>query len=221
MKKLLPVTIITVVLTTASALAQTSAKPAAAKTLTGVVSDSMCGAKHMAKDKSAAECTRECVKTGSDYALVVGAKVYPLKGDKAELDKYAGERATVKGTLDGNNINVQSITGAKKGTAPTAKMDHDSDRSGRNRHSLQNSAEGAKRYFSSDGRFLRNFSSLNLAMSSLTSVRTFSGSVSFWIRRATSRQSSFLGPSPSAIKGQNPFRQSQNALVYSPSNARL
>src|SRR5689334_24935983 len=112
MKKLLSVTIIAVVLTTASAFAQTSAKPAAAKTLTGVVSDSMCGAKHMAKDKSAAECTRECVKGGTDYALVVAGKVYALKGDKAEIDKYAGQRATVKGTLEGNNVNVQSITAA-------------------------------------------------------------------------------------------------------------
>jgi hypothetical protein len=74
----------------------------------------MCGAKHMAKDKSAAECTRECVKAGSDYALFVGDKIYPLKGDKTEIDKYAGQRATVKGTLDGNNINVQSITAAKR-----------------------------------------------------------------------------------------------------------
>ena len=124
MKKLSSVTIIAVVLTAVSAFAQTSAKPAAAKTLTGVVSDSMCGAKHMAKDKSAAECTRECVKGGSDYALVVAGKVYPLKGDKAEINKYAGQRATVKGTLEGNNVNVQSITAAKKAAAPASKMDH-------------------------------------------------------------------------------------------------
>ena len=125
MKKLLSVTIIAVVLTTASAFAETSAKPAAAKTLTGVVSDSMCGAKHMAKDKTPAECTRECVKTGSDYALVVGDKIYPLKGDKAEIDKYAGQGATVKGTLDGNNLNVQSISGAKKAAATAGKMRSD------------------------------------------------------------------------------------------------
>jgi hypothetical protein len=124
MKKLSFVTIMAVVLTAVTAFAQTSAKPAAAKTLTGVVSDSMCGAKHMAKDKSVAECTRECVKSGSDYALVVGGKVYPLKGDKMELDKYTGQRATVKGTLHSNNVNVQSITAAKKAAAPASKMDH-------------------------------------------------------------------------------------------------
>ena len=124
MKKLSSLTIVAVVLSAASIFAQTTPKAAAGKTLTGVVSDSMCGAKHMAKDKSAADCTRECVKSGSDYALVVGGKVYSLKGDKMELDKYAGQRATVKGTLEGNNVNVQSITAAKKAAAPASRMDH-------------------------------------------------------------------------------------------------
>ena len=52
----------------------------------------MCGAKHMAKDKSAADCTRECVKMGSEYALVVGNTVYRLKGDKAAIDKFVGQK---------------------------------------------------------------------------------------------------------------------------------
>lgn len=32
--------------------------------LTGVITGSMCGASHMAKDKTRAECTRKCVKDG-------------------------------------------------------------------------------------------------------------------------------------------------------------
>jgi predicted solute-binding protein len=52
---------------------------AAPKTLTGIVSDSMCGAHHMAKDKSPAECARMCVKQGMKYALLVGDKVYTLE----------------------------------------------------------------------------------------------------------------------------------------------
>jgi hypothetical protein len=78
-------------------------------TLTGIVSDSMCGAKHMAKDKSAADCTRECIKSGSDYALVVGSKVYTLQGDKAQIDELAGERATVKGKVSGNSVVVERL----------------------------------------------------------------------------------------------------------------
>ena len=84
------------------------------KTITGVISDSMCGATHMAKDKTPAECTRACVKTGSDYALVVGKKVYTLKGNASDLDKYAGERVTVKGMVTGNTITAESLTPAKK-----------------------------------------------------------------------------------------------------------
>ena len=90
--------------------ASTSAAP---KTLTGTVSDSMCGAHHMEKDKSAAECTRECVKKGTKYALVVGKKVYTLDGHEAELDKLAGERATVKGSVMGEMVMVESVAAAK------------------------------------------------------------------------------------------------------------
>jgi hypothetical protein len=48
----------------------------------------------MEKDKSASECTRECVKKGAKYALVVGEKVYAPDGHEAELDKLAGERVS-------------------------------------------------------------------------------------------------------------------------------
>jgi len=84
------------------------------QTFTGIVSDSMCGKQHMMKDKSAAECTRECVKSGSDYALVVGDKVYTLKGDKSAIDKYAGEKATIKGAEKGDTITVSSISASQK-----------------------------------------------------------------------------------------------------------
>lgn len=83
------------------------------QTFTGVVSDNMCGKQHMAKDKSAAQCTRECVKAGSDYALVVGDKVYTLKGDKSAIDKYAGQKASVKGAEKDETITVSSISPGK------------------------------------------------------------------------------------------------------------
>src|SRR5256886_17554829 len=95
-----------------------TSKPAEAssapKTLTGTVSDAMCGAHHMEKDKSAAECTRECVKKGTKYALVVGKKVYTLEGHEAELEKVAGMRATVKGQVSGETVAVQSVESAMK-----------------------------------------------------------------------------------------------------------
>ena len=85
----------------------------ATKTLTGTVSDAMCGKKHMMAGKSAADCTRECIKEGSDYALVVGDKVYTLKGDKAAIDKFAGANVTVKGKLSGSTVTMESIKGAQ------------------------------------------------------------------------------------------------------------
>jgi hypothetical protein len=93
---------------------QKSQTAGAEKTFTGVVSDSMCGATHMAKDKSPAECTRMCVQQGQKYALVVGTTVYTLQGHEAELDKLAGQRVTVKGTASGDTLAVSSVAPAEK-----------------------------------------------------------------------------------------------------------
>lgn len=94
-------------LTTSLAIAQ------AAQTLTGTVSDAMCGKTHMMKGASAAKCTRECVKEGSDFALVVGDKVYTLKGDKTAIDKFAGTNVLVKGKLSGSTVTMESIKAAQ------------------------------------------------------------------------------------------------------------
>jgi hypothetical protein len=82
------------------------------KTLTGEVSDAMCGAKHQMPG-AASECTRACVKHGSNYALVVNGKVYTLATtDQAaldQLDKLAGAKAKVTGEVDGDTITVKSV----------------------------------------------------------------------------------------------------------------
>lgn len=130
LKKLTSITIVTLSLTAAAtfgqlAYSQNSRQGTAdIKALTGVVSDSMCGAKHMAKNKTPAECTRECVKAGSDYALVVGKEVYVLKGEQPAIDKFAGKRVTVKGALSGNIVTVQSIAAAKQGTKNLSGQRH-------------------------------------------------------------------------------------------------
>ncbi len=76
------------------------------QTLTGEVSDAMCGAKHEMPGQPA-DCTRACMKHGSKYALVVGDKVYTLEtSDKAALDKLndlAGAKAKVTGEVDGHH----------------------------------------------------------------------------------------------------------------------
>ena len=83
------------------------------KTLTGVVSDSMCGVNHMAKNMDPADCLRMCVKKGTKYALVVGEDVYTLEGHEAELDKYAAQKVSLKGTVKGQMVTVESMTPMK------------------------------------------------------------------------------------------------------------
>jgi len=98
------------VLTTMSAIAAGTSQ-----TFAGEVSDSMCGAKHMMPGEAA--CARACVCKGSNYALVVGDKVYTLHtADKAvldELDKLAGAKAKVTGSADGDIIEVSKVESAK------------------------------------------------------------------------------------------------------------
>jgi hypothetical protein len=102
-------------LLTAILLTVTTAYAAKAETFTGEVSDSMCGAKHAIADNAA--CTRACVKKGSNYALVVGDKVYTLQSSDAatkdKLDKLAGEKAKVTGTASGDTIQVTKVMAAK------------------------------------------------------------------------------------------------------------
>lgn len=103
-------TLAAVVLAPGAMLAQASVEQ---KTLTGVVSDAMCGATHMMKDKPDAECLHYCVKQGTKYALVADKKVYTLEGHEAELNKYAAQKVTVKGTLKGEALMVESLIPAK------------------------------------------------------------------------------------------------------------
>jgi len=74
------------------------------------------------KAANQAECVRKCVKDSFDYALVVGKDYYILKGNPEELDKYAAQRVTVKGTLQGDTLTATSVTPAPaKPSKPAAK----------------------------------------------------------------------------------------------------
>ena len=92
---------------------QVSAQQAKTQTLTGVMSDTTCGATRTMKNMTPAEYTRACAKR-SGYALVVGTNVYTLQGHEAELEKLAAETVTVKGAVSGKTVNVESVAAAKK-----------------------------------------------------------------------------------------------------------
>ena len=85
-----------------------------AATLTGTISDTMCGKDHAAMGNAKpADCTRECVKAGASYALVTSSKVYTLKGDKTQLDKFAGAKVTIDGDISGATVTAKSIKPAQ------------------------------------------------------------------------------------------------------------
>ncbi|MFB3916165.1 MAG: hypothetical protein ACE14M_05520 [Terriglobales bacterium] len=87
---------------------------AATQTLTGVVTDDMCGKKHtMMPGKPDSECIRACIKAGSKYALLSGGKVYALKGDAKQFDLLAGKKVKVSGDVSGTSVAVSSIAEAK------------------------------------------------------------------------------------------------------------
>jgi len=81
---------------------------AADGTWTGYISDSNCGAKG-ANDK-ARECTIKCVKGGAKYVFVNDAdkKVYIVDAQDKVAD-HAGHHVTVKGTVEGDTLKLESI----------------------------------------------------------------------------------------------------------------
>ena len=90
---------------------------AADKTITGQITDTMCGASHQkmahgAQKMSAHDCTLACVKNGSKYAVVSRGKVYEVSNqDAAGLSEHAGHTVKVTGEVsaDGKSITVSKI----------------------------------------------------------------------------------------------------------------
>jgi hypothetical protein len=84
---------------------------ALAETFTGVVTDTMCGAKHtMMKDAPDDQCIRMCVKGSSQYALFDGENILQLS-DQSKPKKFAAQKVKVTGTLDRKTktIKIESI----------------------------------------------------------------------------------------------------------------
>src|SRR5580693_9610804 len=81
---------------------------AADGTWTGYISDSNCGAK--GANEKAAQCTTKCVKEGAKYVFVNDAdkKVYVIDAQD-KVAAHAGHHVTVKGTVDGETLKLDSI----------------------------------------------------------------------------------------------------------------
>ncbi len=85
------------------------------QTLSGTVSDSMCGAthptgEHNGKTLTARQCTQACIKKGAAYVFVSDGKVYNISNQTAPgLAKYAGENVKLTGDVNGSAITVSKI----------------------------------------------------------------------------------------------------------------
>lgn len=84
---------------------------AATSTFTGVITDTMCGAKHtMMPGQPDDKCVKACTKGSSEYALFDGQKVSKLS-DQNKPSKFAAQKVKVTGSLDQktNTIKVVSV----------------------------------------------------------------------------------------------------------------
>jgi hypothetical protein len=86
-----------------------------AETLSGVVGDSMCGAKHEADAASDVACIKKCVKGGASPVIISEGKVYQISADsKAKVMPLLGDKVTVNGKVEGDTIDIASVKAAKE-----------------------------------------------------------------------------------------------------------
>ena len=94
---------------------------AATMTMTGMISDSACGASHAKMigahkeaKMSERECTLACVKGGGKFVFVSDGKVYNVSNQNlAALTEHAGETVTLTGDVKGDTVTVSKITAKK------------------------------------------------------------------------------------------------------------
>jgi hypothetical protein len=81
---------------------------------TGELSDSMCGRSHGANGGTMAknhDCAIGCVKGGSTHVFVVGDKIFKIADQKMpDLERHAGHRVEITGTMKGDTITVSKVT---------------------------------------------------------------------------------------------------------------
>jgi hypothetical protein len=83
-----------------------------AKTVTGVVSDSMCGAKHATASDDAAACVKKCEAGGSKLVVIAGGKVYNTD-DQDKLKGFEGQQVKISGDVKGDSLTIASVAAAK------------------------------------------------------------------------------------------------------------
>ncbi|HET9371285.1 MAG TPA: hypothetical protein VFO19_13590 [Vicinamibacterales bacterium] len=112
-KLALSITIAVAVGSASYAAAQQGNQPAEQK-WTGNISDAMCGVSHganggdMTKDH---DCAVKCAKGGSAYVFVADKKIFKIADQKMpDLERHAGHRVEITGTLKNDTITVSKVT---------------------------------------------------------------------------------------------------------------
>lgn len=92
------------------AFAGVLAAAGAPQTFTGVITDTLCGAKHNMSGHSDADCVKMCVKASGQYALFDGENVLKLSDQKRPA-QFAAKHVKVTGIYNRktNTIKVSSI----------------------------------------------------------------------------------------------------------------
>ena len=92
---------------------------AAAETLTGKISDAMCGKSHdtmteHGKKMTDKQCTVACVDHGSAYVVVTGDRILKVANQNfADLKQFAGDTVTLTGDVKGDTVTVTKIAKGK------------------------------------------------------------------------------------------------------------
>jgi hypothetical protein len=92
---------------------------AAPETLTGRISDAMCGTSHdtmteHGKKMTDKQCTVACVEHGSTYVFVTGDKILKVANQTfADLKQFAGDTVTLTGDVKGDTVTVTKIAKGK------------------------------------------------------------------------------------------------------------
>jgi hypothetical protein len=78
--------------------------------MTGVISDSHCGAKHNTASAEATKCVEGCMKGGAEAVFVSGDKVYKIDAaSQSKVKDYYGKQVTVSGDVDGDSLKIESV----------------------------------------------------------------------------------------------------------------
>ncbi len=90
--------------------AEPQSSPTNLRTWIGYVTDMQCGThcKQVSPKVPDPNCVKLCVAKGSKYGLWSGNNVYMLE-PQAKLVSFAAENVKVRGTLEGNTIQIVSV----------------------------------------------------------------------------------------------------------------